>query len=148
MPWYLFLLMLAFPWALACAEGSKDAKRADRWNHLMKETFHMKWGYLRGWLLLLLSFLAWQPDWWLFWFCTAYQLCAFGYGFTAILNTKRKKAMFYQSREPRAANTDKAFVALSGKIGLKPEELAMSVYSLLLLGSFLFFVYSMVSSLF
>lgn len=133
MAWYLVILLLIFPWILAVVEGRKDAKRSDKWNHFMKENFHMKWGFLRGWLLLLLSFLAWQPDWWLFWFCAAYQLCAFGYGFTSILNTKRGKAMFYQSREERAANTDKAFVALAGRLRTEPEKLAIWVYSVFLL---------------
>lgn len=137
---WVLLLSLLFPWALAWVESRKDAKRADRWNHVMKEVFHQKYGYLRGWLLLLVAFLCYQPDLWQVGMAALYQLCAFGYGFTYLLNKARGKHPFYQSREKRAALVDRTFVAVSLKIGITPEQLAGITYTfffVLALGLFL-----------
>lgn len=131
MSWYLFLLLPLFPWFMAWVEATKDAKRSDRWNHLMKENFHRKWGYLRGWLLLLPTpFL--YPYRWLMVSYAVYAICAFGFGFTYWLNMRRGKDPWYQSREPMAAKTDKAFVAIAARLRTTPEQLAYMVYSTLL----------------
>ncbi|GAB2552899.1 hypothetical protein [Amycolatopsis magusensis] len=128
----LFSLALLFPWAFAWEESRKDAKRADRWNHVMKEVFHQKYGFLRGWLLLLVAFLCYQPDPCQVLTAGIYQICAFGYGFTYLLNKARHKHPFYQSREERAAWVDRSFVWLGKKIGVTPEQLAGIVYTFLL----------------
>lgn len=135
MAWAILIFSLLFPWLLSYFEARKDAKRIMDWDHFMEKEFHFKYGLLRGLVLLLVAgFISWYHwgDWHLISACGAYQICAFGYGFTSLLNTRRGLARWYQSRQPNAAWLDRCFVAVSKKTGRKPEELAGEVYPALL----------------